>query len=59
MSGVAAESDLEEALMYRIAETLREMDSGFSFVGHQVHFDVGGDHVYIDLLFFQVDQLRY
>jgi predicted nuclease of restriction endonuclease-like (RecB) superfamily len=44
---VDAERDLEQALMDRIADTLREMDPGFSFVGRQVHFDVGGDDFYI------------
>jgi hypothetical protein len=35
------------------------MGSGFAFVGRQVHFDVGGDDFYLDLLFFHVEQLRY
>lgn len=30
-----------------------------AFVGPQVHFDVGGDDFYLDLLFFHVEQLRY
>ncbi|MEC5199661.1 putative nuclease of restriction endonuclease-like (RecB) superfamily [Arthrobacter sp. PL16] len=32
---------------------------GFEFVGRQVHFEVEGDDLYIDLLFFHVEQLRY
>jgi predicted nuclease of restriction endonuclease-like (RecB) superfamily len=59
LSGEVAERDLEQALMDRITDTLREMGPGFAFVGRQVHFDVGGDDFYIDLLFFHVDQLRY
>lgn len=59
LSGEVAERDLEQALMDRITETLREMGPGFAFVGRQVHFDVGGDDFYIDLLFFHVEQLRY
>lgn len=55
----AAERDLEQALMDRIVDTLRELGSGFAFVGRQVHFDVGGDDFYLDLLFFHVEQLRY
>ena len=45
--------------MDRIVETLRELGAGFAFVGRQVHFDVGGDDFYLDLLFFHVVQLRY
>jgi len=55
----AAERDLEQSLMDRIVETLRELGAGFAFVGRQVHFDVGGDDFYLDLLFFHVVQLRY
>lgn len=55
----AAERDLEQSLMDRIVETLRELGVGFAFVGRQVHFDVGGDDFYLDLLFFHVIQLRY
>lgn len=59
LSGEVAERDLEQALMDRITDTLREMGPGFAFVGRQVHFDVGGDDFYLDLLFFHVEQLRY
>lgn len=55
----AAERDLEQALMDRIVDTLQELGTGFAFVGRQVHFDVGGDDFYLDLLFFHVEQLRY
>lgn len=59
LSGDVAERDLEQALMDRIVDTLRELGPGFAFVGRQVHFDVEGDDFYIDLLFFHVEQLRY
>lgn len=59
LSGEVAERDLEQALMNRITETLRELGNGFAFVGRQVHFNVDGDDFYIDLLFFHVEQLRY
>lgn len=59
LSDRAAERDLEQALMDRIVDTLRELGSGFAFVGRQVHFDVDGDDFYLDLLFFHVVQLRY
>jgi predicted nuclease of restriction endonuclease-like (RecB) superfamily len=54
-----AERELEQALMDRIVETLRELGAGFAFVGRQVHFDVGGDDFFVDLLFFHTEQLRY
>jgi len=59
LTGEVAERDMEQALMGRIVETLRELGVGFAFVGRQVHFDVGGDDFYLDLLFFHVVQLRY
>lgn len=43
----------------RIADTLRELGTGFAFVGRQVHFDVDGNDFFVDLLFFHVEQLRY
>lgn len=54
-----AERELEQALMDRIVDTLREFGAGFAFVGRQVHFDVGGDDFFVDLLFFHTEQLRY
>jgi predicted nuclease of restriction endonuclease-like (RecB) superfamily len=59
LSGEVAERDLEQALTDRIVDTLRELGPGFAFVGRQVHFEVGGDDFYVDLLFFHVEQLRY
>jgi predicted nuclease of restriction endonuclease-like (RecB) superfamily len=54
-----SERELEQALMDRIVDTLRELGAGFAFVGRQVHFDVDGDDFYVDLLFFHTEQLRY
>ncbi|HEY5857289.1 MAG TPA: PDDEXK nuclease domain-containing protein [Aldersonia sp.] len=59
LSGEVAERDLENAFMDKLADTLRELGTGFAFVGRQVHFDVDGDDFYLDLLFFHVEQLRY
>jgi predicted nuclease of restriction endonuclease-like (RecB) superfamily len=59
LSKEAAERDLEQALMDRIVDTLRELGAGFAFVGRQVHFDVVGDDFFLDLLFFHTEQLRY
>lgn len=54
-----AERDLEQALMDRLVDTLRELGEGFAFVGRQVHIEVAGDDFFIDLLFFHTEQLRY
>lgn len=59
LAGEVAERDLEQRLMDRMVETLRELGPGFAFVGRQVHFDVDGDDFYADLLFFHIEQLRY
>lgn len=55
----ATERQLEDRLVDRVVDTLRELGRGFAFVGRQVHFDVDGDDFFIDLLFFHVEQLRY
>ncbi|NQX35188.1 YhcG family protein [Herbiconiux sp. VKM Ac-2851] len=54
-----SERQLEDRLVERIIDTLRELGPGFSFVGRQVHFEIDGDDFYVDLLFFHVQQLRY
>lgn len=59
LTAEAAERDVEQALMDRIVDTLRELGTGFAFAGRQVHFDVAGDDFYLDLLFFHIEQLRY
>lgn len=59
LDGEAKERHLEQALVDRIIDTLRELGEGFAFVGRQMHFDVDGDDFYVDLLFFHVEQLRY
>ncbi|WP_104195454.1 YhcG family protein [Cryobacterium sp. M15] len=59
LDGDAQERELEQGLVDRIIDTLRELGAGFAFVGRQVHFDVGGDDFYLDLLFFHTEQLRY
>lgn len=59
IDGDTSERQLEERLVERIIDTLRELGPGFAFVGRQVHFDVDGDDFFVDLLFFHVQQLRY
>lgn len=51
------ERELEQRLRSRIVDTLRE--SGFAFVGRQHRIEVDGEDFVVDLLFFQVEQLRY
>lgn len=59
VDGDTSERDLEQRLVDRILETMRELGPGFAFVGRQVHFDVDGNDYFVDLLFFHVEQLRY
>ncbi|GEK80179.1 PDDEXK nuclease domain-containing protein [Agrococcus baldri] len=55
----AAERDLEQAMMDRIVDVLRELGPGWAFVDRQKHLEIDGDDFYIDLLFFHTEQLRY
>lgn len=55
----ASERELEQRMLDRISDTMREFGPGLAFVGRQVHFDVDGDDFFVDLLFFHVEQLRY
>ncbi|WP_337505399.1 PDDEXK nuclease domain-containing protein [Rhodococcus jostii] len=48
IDGDAAERQLEDRLVERIIDTLRELGPGFAFVGRQVHFDVEGDEFFVD-----------
>jgi predicted nuclease of restriction endonuclease-like (RecB) superfamily len=59
IGGDASERELEQRLVDRILDTVRELGPGFAFVGRQVHFDIDGDDFFVDLLFFHVEQLRY
>ncbi len=46
------ESELESALIDELQQFLLELGSGFSFVARQKHFDIDGEHFYIDLVFY-------
>lgn len=59
VDGDATERDLEQRMVDRILDTMRELGPGFAFAGRQVHLQVGESDFYIDLLFFHVEQLRY
>lgn len=46
------ESDIEQAFIDHLQKFLLELGRGFSFVARQKHFNVGGRHFYIDLVFY-------
>ncbi len=46
------ESDIKSSLIDELQSFLLELGSGFSFVARQKHFDLDGDHFYIDLVFY-------
>lgn len=48
------ERDVESALVAHIQRFLLELGQGFSFVGQQVHLEVGDKDFYIDLLFYHL-----
>ncbi|MCC8164465.1 MAG: PDDEXK nuclease domain-containing protein [Lachnospiraceae bacterium] len=51
-SGDFYESDLEQALIGELQNFLLELGRGFSFVARQKHINLGGEHFYIDLVFY-------
>jgi len=48
------ESELENALVEKIKDTLLELGNGFSFVGHQYKLTVGDEDFFIDMLFYHL-----
>jgi len=46
------ERDLEQALIDNLQAFLLELGKGFTFVARQKHIEVGGEHYYIDLVFY-------
>ena len=48
------EKELEDGLIEHIQRFLLELGSGFSFVGRQVHLNIGDQDFYIDLLFYHL-----
>lgn len=53
------ERDIENALVKDITDFLLELGTGFAFLGHQYHLNVGGDDFYIDLLFYNISLRCY
>ena len=47
---VAVERDLKRGLLEHLKDFMLELGVGFSFVGSQVHVEVGGEDFYLDLL---------
>ena len=54
LSDDAQERDLEAGLVEHIRDFLLELGVGFSFVGTQVHLDVGDQDFYLDMLFYHL-----
>jgi predicted nuclease of restriction endonuclease-like (RecB) superfamily len=50
----ARERELELGLIEHLSKFLVELGTGFAFVGRQVHFEVGEDDFYLDLLFYHL-----
>jgi len=48
------EKEVEQALVDHIQRFLLELGQGFSFVGRQVHLELGGNDYYLDLLFYHL-----
>jgi predicted nuclease of restriction endonuclease-like (RecB) superfamily len=53
------ERDVEQGLIDQLDRFLRELGSGFAYVGRQWRLDVDGDEFFIDLLMFHADANRY
>lgn len=53
------ERDIENALVRNVTKLLLELGTGFAFLGHQYHINVGGDDFYIDLLFYNLNLRCY
>ena len=49
---VYSESELEQKLIDKLEHFLLELGKGFTFVARQKHFDLDGEHFYIDLVFY-------
>lgn len=48
------EKDIEDGLTNHIMQFLLELGQGFSFVGRQVHLELGNHDYYIDMLFYHL-----
>lgn len=48
------EKELEDKFMFHLQKFLMELGQGFTYVGRQVHLELGGQDFYIDLLFYHL-----
>jgi predicted nuclease of restriction endonuclease-like (RecB) superfamily len=48
------EKDIEDALSSHVEKFLLELGQGFSYVGRQIHLELGGEDFYIDMLFYHL-----
>ncbi len=55
----ANERNIEEQLTTHITKFLLELGQGFAFIGRQVHFEIGDDDFYADLLFYHTKLHAY
>ena len=46
------ESDLEQALIFKLQQFLLELGKGFAFMGRQQRITLDGEHFFIDLVFY-------
>ena len=53
------EKEIEDGLTNHITKFLLELGQGFSFVGRQVHLEMGGQDYYIDMLFYHLRLRRF
>lgn len=53
------EKEIEDGLTTHITKFLLELGQGFSFVGRQVHLEIGGHDYYIDMLFYHLQLRRF
>lgn len=53
------EREIEQALVQDVTKLMLELGTGFAFLGHQYHINVGGDDFYIDLLFYNLNLRCY
>ncbi len=49
---VTTEREIEDALIYRITDFIKELGHGFAFIGRQYHIHTAGDECYLDLLMY-------
>lgn len=51
-TAATTEREIEDALMARITDFIKELGPGFAFIGRQYHIHTVGDDCYIDLLMY-------